>query len=242
MVTRARRVGGQRVAGGAGGGRCTAPAAGGGFSLVEMLVALVISSTLLAASLQALDALFKSYQATSESASTHVVARLITHRVMAMIRTGTDFGPYPADVLDSAQNPLHSSFVEFVSYYDPATGELHISRLEQRDQTSYTVGQRQYELRGPHSLWLVVEKQTPGGTVTEERPLLDGVESLQFTLEYDIGPRLRRATMDLHVRTGGDVYYTDEGGDVVQAKAAMGLFPDQPVLRFVASASPRRLR
>ncbi|RMD63684.1 MAG: prepilin-type N-terminal cleavage/methylation domain-containing protein, partial [Planctomycetota bacterium] len=42
-----------------------------GFSLVEMLLALAISATLLTAALAALDSSFKGYKATTESASTH---------------------------------------------------------------------------------------------------------------------------------------------------------------------------
>src|SRR4051812_47070289 len=69
-----------------------------GFSMVEMLIALTVSSLLLAACLVALDSSFKSYEMTTESASTHVVSRLVMHRVMAMIRQGQEFGPYPLGV------------------------------------------------------------------------------------------------------------------------------------------------
>ncbi|HZW10885.1 MAG TPA: prepilin-type N-terminal cleavage/methylation domain-containing protein [Phycisphaerales bacterium] len=58
------------------------------FSVVELLVALTISSLLLTATLVALDASFKSYKVTTESASSHVVARMVMHRMTTMIRTG----------------------------------------------------------------------------------------------------------------------------------------------------------
>src|SRR5262249_54498554 len=48
-----------------------------GFSMVEMLIALTISSLLLTACLVALDTMFKFYETTSEEASTHVVSRLV---------------------------------------------------------------------------------------------------------------------------------------------------------------------
>jgi prepilin-type N-terminal cleavage/methylation domain-containing protein len=213
-----------------------------GFSLVEMLIALTISAALLAVSLQALDALFKSYQGTSETASTHVVSRLIMHRAMTMIRTGSDFAPYPADVLDADDNPVISDFVEFVSRDD---GQVRvITRLERRTQDVYTVGNRQYHLRGPGSLWIVTFTQTGADVVISEQPLLDAVEDLTFTLEYDIGPRLRRATMDLRVAAGGDTYYesaeAQDGAAKVRDTLAF-LDNEGQSIRLVASTSPRRL-
>ena len=58
-----------------------------GFNLVELLVALSISATLLTATMVALDASFKAYQMTTEVASTHTIARLTMHRMLALIRT-----------------------------------------------------------------------------------------------------------------------------------------------------------
>jgi len=65
------------------------------FSLVELMVALAISAILLTASLVALDGSFRAYQRTTEEASTHTVARLAMHRLLATIRTGEafDFDP-----------------------------------------------------------------------------------------------------------------------------------------------------
>ncbi|MCA9298909.1 MAG: prepilin-type N-terminal cleavage/methylation domain-containing protein, partial [Phycisphaerales bacterium] len=86
-----------------------------GFSLVEMLIALAITASLLTAMLVALDFSFKRYTATSESASMHVVGRLVAHRILSQIRTGTTFGPSPADVLDPAQNPVVTDNIEFIT-------------------------------------------------------------------------------------------------------------------------------
>ena len=69
----------------------------GGFSLVEVLIALAITSTLLTATLVALDASFRAYQSTTEEVSSNSIGRLVMHRLLTMIRTGTDFGPYPDD-------------------------------------------------------------------------------------------------------------------------------------------------
>jgi len=210
-----------------------------GFSLIEMMSAMTISSLLLVASLSALDALFKSYQATSEAASTHVISRMIMHRALTMIRNGSEFGPYPDDVLDTSQNPLlDQEAIEFVSRRNEAAGIVEISRLERRTSTSYTLGGTQYDLRGPFSLWLEVHTLQNGVEIeVQERPLLDGLEALSFDLEYDVGPRLRQATIDMLVRTDSDVLYEVDG----TANTNIGLMEAAPPVRLVASVSPRNL-
>jgi prepilin-type N-terminal cleavage/methylation domain-containing protein len=194
-----------------------------GFSLLEMLVALSITATLLTASLTALDTAFKSYKMTSDSASTHVVTRIVMHRVLSMIRTGKEFGPYPYDVLDPSYNPVTSDFIEFVSHEDTGTGQHQITRLEKRyvDDGNGTYNPE---------LWLVLMEYSNGTLVsTEERPLLRNLLEVWFTLEYDVGPRLRRATVDLTVQPD----------DLQDANIAAAF--DSPSIRLVSSTSPRSL-
>lgn len=204
-----------------------------GFSLIEMLVALAITSALLSASLAALDTSFKSYQVTSESASTHVVTRIVMHRMLSMIRVGTEFGPFPTDVLDPDQNPIimtiaaddpgtpDPAFIEFLSDFDPVSGDRQITRIEVHKPTA-----------GVDSLvlMLIIEEHPGGGgaPVRHEQPLLNDVRAATFALEYDVGPKLRKATIDLLVAPN------DIGDDVDIALNA-------PTIRLVASASPRNL-
>lgn len=198
-------------------------ATAGGFSLIEMMVALAISAALLTASLAALDTSFKSYQQTSETASTHVVTRIVTHRVLTMIRTGQEFAPYPIDVLDQAQNPMFTNSIEFVSAEDEALSYREITRIFAEADPDATDGSQR--------LMLTIDEFTGGVlTTSETRPLLRGVLDATFTLEYDIGPQLRRATMDITV----------EASDI--GDAGLNANWDTPSLRLVASASPRRLR
>ncbi|MEQ9096982.1 MAG: prepilin-type N-terminal cleavage/methylation domain-containing protein [Phycisphaerales bacterium] len=196
---------------------------GRGFSLIEMMVALAISAALLTASLAALDTSFKSYQQTSETASTHVVTRIVTHRVLTMIRTGREFAPYPIDVLDQTQNPMFTNSIEFVSAEDEATNFREITRIFAEVDPDATDGSQR--------LMLTIDEFTDGVlTTSETRPLLRGVLDATFTLEYDIGPQLRRATMDITV----------EASDI--GDAGLNANWDTPTLRLVASASPRRLQ
>lgn len=200
----------------------TATARGRGFSLIEMLVAMTITATLLTATLAALDASFKSYKVTTEGASTHVVSRIVMTRLMAMIRNGAEFGPYPADVLDAAQNPVESNFIEFETFRDDETSRMQIVRIERRDASTAE--------NGPYELWYIrsdYEGETLVGS--EERPLLVKLEEARFTLEYGVGPRLRHATVDLTIHPD----------DIQDASIAADLAP--PTIRMVSSVSPRRL-
>jgi len=199
-----------------------AAAARPAFSIVEMLIALAITSALLTASLAALDASFKSYKVTSDSASTHVVARIVNQRVMALLRTGSEFGPYPEDVLDPDQNPIVSTFIEFESFEDADAGLRQITRLERRDDSE--------DREGLYELWYV-RMDFVDGTLAEtvERPLIRNLTEVSFTLEYDIGPRLRRATVDL----------TIQPDDLQDAAIAADL--EAPTIRLVSSTSARQL-
>ncbi len=193
-----------------------------GFSLVEIMVALVITATLLTATLAALDASFKGYRYITESASNNVIARIMMQRTTAMIRNGTNFGPYPDDVLDSAQNPLTSTFIEFESARDDAAGTYQIIRLERRDATVAE--------NGPYEAWYVVRNYTSGTMMNEDaRPLISNLQAFSFMLEYEAGPRLRAATMDMTVNPTGlrdTMISTDVASDSV---------------RMISSVVPRKL-
>ncbi len=192
------------------------------FSLIEVLIALAITGTLLTATLAALDTSYKSYKITTESASTNVVARMVMARTMAMIRTGTEFGPFPADVLDPNQNPLDSTAIEFVTLDDPDTLERRIVRVERRDAPEGS--------QAPFELWYVQTTFINGvETAIVERPLLTGVVEARFTLQYGVGPRLERATVDLNIRPN----------DFQDASFTTDL--ETPTIRLVSSVAPRRL-
>lgn len=189
-----------------------------GFSLIEVLIAMMITSTLLTATMAALDASFKSYKTTTEGASTNVVARIVMQRVTSMIRTGDSFGPYPINPIATPE--IESTWMEFVSYRDPATGINRVTRLERRDGSADT---------GPFELWYVVETFNGDTFVSSsEAPLLVNLNDVRFDMEFDVGPKLKRVTVDLIIQPDDlqDAAIADE----MQA----------PTIRLVASASPRQ--
>lgn len=196
------------------------------FSLIEMLVALTITSTLLTAALAALDASFKSYKFTTDGASTHVVSRITMHRLMGMIRTGVDFAPYPVDPLDTAQNPVTSDFIEFHGALpnNNADVKLRVIRIEKRLTGQQVGGVNICEL------WYVQDDfdENDQILVHEARPLISNLQDVRFTLQYDVGQRLQEATVDMTVRPN------DAGG------ATMFTAVESPIIRFVSTVAPRR--
>ena len=186
------------------------------FSLVEMLIALAISAALLAASLVALQTSFRAYQVTTDQASTHAVGRLVVHRMTAMIRSGQDFRPLPADVRDRF---VSSDYIEF---YHPDTGNLITINWDR------LTGQLLYSIDNGSPVVLLE------GVVarTEE----DGTPILPFYLEWEPGRRVYRITIDLMVipddtiSTSADGYVAREQGDDANVF--------KPI-RLVGSAMPR---
>lgn len=196
-----------------------------GFSMVELLLALAIVSMVLTSAMVALDAAFKGYRATTDTASTHVVSRLVMNRMIAMIRNGTEFGPFPSDVLNPLQNPMDSSFIEFVSFEDEDTDIRQVTRIEFReagDGEDYG------------ALWFMLytfEAGVQQGEPVEAR-MIPNVEAASFELQYSVGPKLDRATIDLLIRPNDDL---DPIG--VEKRNENNNEP----IRLVGSATPRRL-
>lgn len=223
-----------------------------GFSLIEMLVAITISGTLLTACLVALDVMFKRYTAISDSASAHVVARATMHRMLQMIRTGKEFGPTPTDVLDTAQNPRDYESIEFVSFEDTANGIREVTRIQKRASNDFQINGETTGMRGPFMLVLVIDRSVNGTLTNTERPLIDGVLDAKFNLEYDVGPTLVRATLDVTIQPQGSnfskyngdtgtwtVSEYDEQTRTWRDRKAMSGGENAPLIRLVASTRPR---
>lgn len=220
-----------------------------GLSLIEMMIALTISATLMSATLAALDAMFKGYKQTTESASTHVISRIVMSRLVGMVRTGTGFSPVPASVLDEDQNPLAADYFQFVTARDAANNPTQVDRIEYRypasalvedpdlDNPPHRTWDPQETLDEDHwpadpgELWYVREDLTTSPpTIVRESQLLSGIRLSVFTLRYERGPRLARATFDLLIEPNDSVDLTvGTAGDSSTAQT----------FRMVATAAPR---
>jgi prepilin-type N-terminal cleavage/methylation domain-containing protein len=185
---------------------------GRGFNLIELLIALAITSALLTATLVALNASFMAYQSTTESASTHTIARLLMHRIQALIRTGTQFTPVPADPTESI---ITSSSLEITSSIGN-TIELTFMPSPETDDDLYVL---MVEVNGDGEQIRLLEGLVPQFDADAE--LIP-----PFTLEYQLGHKLYRATIDLTLQPDDNMDVTLDGQYNSQ-------------LRLVASAMPR---
>lgn len=219
-----------------------------GLSLIEMMIALTISVTLMTATLAALDAMFKGYQQTTESASTNVISRIVMARLTSMIRTGSGFGPLPDSVLDAGENPIAADYFEFVSQRDAGNNPTEMIRIEYRVPAALAAADEDWEVNPPLRTWPVAdgppEDLWPDAAgelwfvrldltedppaVLQENPLITGVRSAIFTMRYDVGPVLTRAMIDMTIQP-------DDSRDLT-VHSDLG---SAQTFRLVASAAPR---
>jgi len=178
-----------------------------GFNLVELLMALSISATLLTAVMVALDASFVAYQRTTEQASTQTIGRLTMHRLLTLIRSGEDFGPFPADPLDRV---VESNFIDIRLVEG---GDVVTIEWRPDEEALYYL-----ESGNEHLLLEGVLAATDPDTGDPIPP---------FTLEFERGRILYRATIDLSLRPDDNMDVQLDGDW-------------ETVLRLVASAQPRR--
>ena len=180
--------------------------------MVGMRIALASTATVMAAVMVALHASFMAYQSTTELASTHTIARLAMHRMLALIRTGQEFGPFPINPQDSI---VLSSEIEFLT---PSGNLIRLEWFENADATHPQ----------PLALYAVINNGTPRlmleGVV--QQPDGGGGLTLPFTLEYELGRLLHRATIDITLVPDDNMSVAIDGDN-------------QQQLRLVASAMPR---
>lgn len=202
-----------------------------GFTLVEMMMALVVSSILMVGMVAAIHASMHAYATAAESASVHSGARLVMQRLLTSIRTST----------------LHEG-------YDPATGTLGLPSAagpfmqcpgirmilpDGRDLYIYWQAEQTGSVMGDMIYWWDVD--TDGSQDTGEvQVLLPSVEAQLdasndpyiFTLasrNSPIGVLLARATVDLLVHVDMDA--------TLDIEAAVG---ETDAIRLVASTMPRK--
>lgn len=179
-----------------------------GFNLIEMLIGLAISAMLLTATMVSLDASFVAYQRTTEVASTHTIGRLTMHRILSLIRIGTEFAPPP----DNPHDAIKAS--EYVDFRLP-NDEIVSIEWDPADEALYIVVGGS---GGPR--YLLLE-----GVIAQYDPDT-GDPILPFTLEYDRGYRLYRATLDIAIKPDDNM---DVDMDGVNTE----------IIHLVATAMPR---
>lgn len=165
----------------------------------------------------ALDASFTAYQSTAEAASTHTTSRLAMHRMLVLIRTGDSFGPFPQNPLEPV---VRSDFIEF----ETPNGQLIILEWDETEEAvflevmSYNEGAETWEQESYNMLL--------GGVVPQYDEENERIKP--FTLEYESGKQLYRATIDMMVLPDSSMH-VDLDGDNTQT------------IRLIASAMPRSI-
>jgi prepilin-type N-terminal cleavage/methylation domain-containing protein len=180
-----------------------------GFNLVELLMALAISAALLSATMVSLDASFMAYQTTTEVASTHTIGRLAINRMLTLIRTGTEFGPFPLDPMDSI---VESDFIQFRT----TNGNIMTIRWIETDPV---LEDESLYVEYDGNTYLLLE-----GVIAQTDA--EGDPVMPFTLEYERGRDLFRATIDLAI-VPDDNMDVDLDGNRMET------------IRLVATAMPR---
>ncbi|MEM7576516.1 MAG: hypothetical protein AAF328_03490 [Planctomycetota bacterium] len=187
-----------------------------------MLVSLSITSLLLTATMVAIDASFKAYANAAESASTQVSTRMVIHRVLSLVRTGTLQGPLTVD-----DHTAYGSGLDLPDFNGNLVTSSYM-HLYDRDLNRLTL------IYNEDEQMLYLETEPPGGTAVQY-PLLGGVTECEFVLRRrrDASTNyewwLERGSMDMTV--------------VPDTNATLELEAGQTsAVRVVASTAPRRLR
>jgi prepilin-type N-terminal cleavage/methylation domain-containing protein len=188
-----------------------------GFNLIELLIALAITATLLVAAMVALDASYTAYQRTTRAASTHNVSNITMDRIKSLVRNGESFEPRPADPNVSI---IESDWFEILLPADGA-GNQRALRIEwdQADEALYVISidaNTGQQLSNDLLLEGVVAQYDGGGN-----------QIMPFTLEYHLGHRLHRATIDLLIVPDDNLDVEIDGQDPY-------------VIRLIGTAMPRR--
>lgn len=179
-----------------------------GFNLVEMLIALAITSMLLTATMVALHASFMAYQTTTEEASTHVIARLIQHRIMAAARIAQEFGPVPENPHDEMRIADNVYMLmpdgQWIGYtFDDDTGILYFDEFPGNDPEN--------EVPTHHELLRGIDNPLDTEDLVDDDGEPDDPQP-PFAMEYRLGRDLQRLCVHLEI-TPDDVQHMDIEGD-----------------------------
>ncbi len=186
-----------------------------GLSIPELLISLAIVAVLLTATMVATDASFRAYASAAESASTQTATRLVTHRVLTLIRTSVAHGPLLPDTSSTPPVTLDGDVLQspYLELIDPEGNEIRIDYHASMEE-----------------LWITFKPADGGDAV--HQPLLGGVTDAKFFCRRRrdrLGVWvLERGSMDLTIQPDDDASLDIENVHV-------------PPIRVVASTMPRKL-
>ena len=191
-----------------------------GLSLIELLISLSITAVLLTATMVAIDASFMAYASAAEQASMQASTRLVMHRLLTLVRTGTAHGPLGAadtsalvanEQIDIDGNMVTSNFIQLIDTRGRLVTLEYLAEQQRLDATTSEL-----------------DESNP-----QTNPLISGVTNCVFTCERRQNNAglwvLNRATVDLTVIPAEDT--------TTELDAGPGT-----AIRMIASATPRKLQ
>ena len=169
-----------------------------GFSAVELLVSMAISTVLLTGLCAAIQASVDAYSRSTADGVNRLTSRLLVERIALLVRTGVTFGPMPSS---ATINELESDVLELTT---PSGQQITITW----DSVTETL---EMDVDGTSSTVL-------GGVIQ----LSGGVPITPFLLQFENGVTLQRVTINLAVIP--DIEHAtamDEGGETVRLTASV---------------------
>ena len=173
---------------------------------------------LLTATMVAIDASFQAYAAAAETASKQTATRMVTHRLLTLMRTSTAHGPlepssssdWPVTPVNGNPDILESDYIELID------NDGDFVRVEYRADEQ--------------ELWVITEPY--GTTNSEAHPLIGGVTDCTFQVRRRVDEHgvlvLERGSVDLQVERDEDNTLALEAGS------------NTPI-HVIASTRPRKL-
>ncbi len=191
------------------------------FSIVEMLIALAITSVLLTATMVAVDASFRAYAAAAQTASTHASTRMVTNRLLGLIRGSTSHGPTTlSEALAVDPDAVMNNGVIESNYLDMIDAGGYLIRVEYR-----AVAQELWYLRDEDGDFVIESTDTA-------QPMLGGVTRAVFHARPRVNLNnitvLERGSIDIEVEPDQDNTLAIETTNL-------------PPIRFMASTMPRKV-
>ena len=205
-----------------------------GLSLAEMLISLAVVAILLTAVTVALDASFRAYANAAESASYQSSTRMVTQRVLTLIRNGVAQGPLDDDVPDAE---IHEApYAGLGIDVDDATfvGDTGTSNWLVLQMPTGRFAVLRYFATEQELRYFEFDGVVPTISDADWIPLLDQVTACEFTLRSRVMNNrnrdtvLRYATMRMTIQPAADTSLAVERGNA------------QPI-QVIATTAPRRL-
>ena len=213
-----------------------------GLSLAEMLISLAVVAVLLTAVTVALDASFRAYANAAESASYQSSTRMITQRVLSLIRNGVAQGPLANHVITLNADGTPAADAEPFPYEGLGISDADADFVGDTGTSNWLILQMpsgrfavlRYFADDQQLRYFEFDGTVPKITADAWVPLLDNVTACQFTIRSRVMNNrnrdtvLRYATMRLTVQPAADGSLAVERGNA------------RPI-EVIATTAPRRL-